>query len=169
MNFLRLKNELSEDDDRRLGTNCDVEAILNVFAAALGRKRRSATQRPWHERAFDAMKEVFKRVTGSYSGVAIVGDKGLVAFRDPYGIKPAVIGRRRNGRKWEWCVSSESAALNVLGYDVVGDMDPGEVVKAKPAAPVKKTVEKTVEKKPAETPKVVGAGKAGDSKGYSLN
>ena len=131
-NFLQLKGELSQNDDRRLGTDCDVEAILNVFAAALGRRRRSKTKTPWHEQAFGAMKEVFKRVTGSYSGVAIVGGKGLVAFRDPYGIKPAIIGRRRNGRKSEWCVCSESATLNVLGYEIVGDMDPGEVLVVEP-------------------------------------
>jgi len=127
-NFLELKKELSEKDDRRLGTECDVEAILNVFAAAL-RRRRSAT---WEDTAFAAMKEVFRRVHGSYSGVALVGGKGLVAFRDPFGIKPAVVGRRRVGRKWQWCVCSESAALNVLGFDIVGDMDPGEVLLIEP-------------------------------------
>ena len=74
------------------------------------------------------MREVFRRVRGSYSGAALVGGKGLVAFRDPYGIKPAVIGRRKNGRRWHYCVASESAALNVLGFEKIGDMDPGEVL-----------------------------------------
>ncbi|MDJ0975933.1 MAG: amidophosphoribosyltransferase [Planctomycetota bacterium] len=123
-NFVELKKELSEREERRLGTDCDVEAILNIFAAALRRRRRST----WPDAAFIAMREVFKRVRGSYSGAAIVGGKGLVAFRDPFGIKPAILGRRRAGRKWHYCVTSESAALNVLGYDIVGDLEPGEVV-----------------------------------------
>ncbi len=123
-NFADLKRELSEDDSRRLGTDCDVEAILNVLAAALARQR----QNTWPDAVFKAMKEVFRRVRGSYSGAAIIGGKGLLAFRDPFGIKPAILGRRRAGRKWHYCVASESAALNVLGFERVGDLDPGEVV-----------------------------------------
>lgn len=130
-NFQALKKELSEKDDRRLGTDCDVEAILNVLAAALRRTRAKAVD-GWPEHVFRAMKEVFRRVRGSYSGVAIVGDKGMIAFRDPFGIKPAVIGKKKVGRKTEWCVCSESAALNVLGYEVVGDMEPGEVLVIEP-------------------------------------
>ena len=129
-NFPLLKKELAERDLRRLGTDCDVEAILNVFAAALQRRHR----RPWPEAAFLAMADVYRRVRGSYSGVALVGGRGLVAFRDPYGIKPAILGRRRRGRRNQWCVASESAALHVLGFEVVGDLDPGEVVVIDPGA-----------------------------------
>jgi amidophosphoribosyltransferase len=123
-NFPALKRELAQKDGRRLGTNCDVEAILNVFASSLSRQR----SRRWPDAAFQAMKEVFQRVRGSYSGVALVGGKGLVGFRDPYGIKPAILGNRTAGRRKEWCLASESAALNVLGFEVVRDLDPGEVV-----------------------------------------
>ena len=123
-NFAELKRELSEDDSRRLGTECDVEAILNVLAAALARQR----QNTWPDAVFKAMKEVFRRVRGSYSGTAIIGGKGLIAFRDPFGIKPAILGRRRAGRKWHYIVASESATLNVMGFDLMGDLDPGEVV-----------------------------------------
>jgi amidophosphoribosyltransferase len=86
------------------------------------------------------MKEVFRRVRGSYSGVALVGGKGLVAFRDPYGIKPAILGRRKHGRKRDWCVASESAALGVLGFEIVGDLDPGEVVVIDPHGHVHRRV-----------------------------
>jgi len=130
-NFQDLKIELSEKDDRRLGTNCDVEAILNVFAAALRRKKAKSAA-DWPDHVFTAMKEVYRRVRGSYSGVALVGGKGMVAFRDPFGIKPAILGRKRVGRKTHWCICSESAVLNVLGYKVVGDMDPGEVIVIEP-------------------------------------
>jgi amidophosphoribosyltransferase len=127
-NFPELKAEIAEKDRRRLETQCDVEAILNVFAAALERHRRV----PFPGAAFEAIKSVFRRVRGSYSGAAIVGGKGLVAFRDPYGIKPAILGRRRRGRQTHWCVASESAALQFLEFEVVGDLDPGEVVVVTP-------------------------------------
>jgi amidophosphoribosyltransferase len=71
---------------------------------------------------------VFRRVRGSYSAAAIVGGQGLVAFRDPWGIKPAVLGRRRQGGTVSWCVASESAVLKVLGYEIVGDLAAGEAV-----------------------------------------
>jgi amidophosphoribosyltransferase len=135
-NYMDLKKELSEQDDRRLGTDCDVEAILNVFASALAERRRTG----WIESVFDSMAVVFERVRGSYSGVALVGGKGLVAFRDPYGIKPAIVGRRRNGSRWDWCVCSESAVLNVLGFDIVGDMDPGEVLVIDPRGKIHRKV-----------------------------
>jgi amidophosphoribosyltransferase len=130
-NFPELKSELAEKDGRRLGTSCDVEAILNVFAAALFERRRV----PWPEAAFQAMEVVYERVRGSYSGVALVGGRGMVAFRDPFGIKPAILGRREDPEgdpRVRWAVASESAALNVIGYETVGDLDPGEVVVVDP-------------------------------------
>jgi amidophosphoribosyltransferase len=127
-NFPALEAELARKDDRRLSTNCDVEAILNVFASALERRRGA----PWPDAAYEAMGEVFHRVRGSYSGVAIVGGKGMVAFRDPFGIKPAVLGRRDGRDGTEWAVGSESAALQFLEFDVVGDLDAGEVVVVSP-------------------------------------
>lgn len=124
-NYVDLKRDLSEKDRRLLGTCCDVEAILNVFASALERKREG----PFPARAFTAVQEVFRRVRGSYSAAALVGHHGLVVFRDPYGIKPAVLGRRAVSRgRWDWCAASESAALQVLGYEIVGDVRPGEAV-----------------------------------------
>jgi amidophosphoribosyltransferase len=136
-NFPELKDELCEKDDRRLQTNCDVEAILNVFASALLGQRRSTG---WPRKAYNAMRQVFQRVRGSYSGVAIVGGKGLVAFRDPYGIKPAVLGSREDGKTTWWCVASESAALTVLGFERVRDLDAGEVVILDPTGAIESEV-----------------------------
>jgi amidophosphoribosyltransferase len=124
-NYPRLKEELSTRDGRRMGTNCDVEVILNVFAGSLARNRRGS----FPSRAFEAVREVFKRVRGSYSAAALVGGHGLVCFRDPFGIKPAILGRRRDpSGKTSWCVASESAVLQVLGYETVGDLRAGEAV-----------------------------------------
>jgi amidophosphoribosyltransferase len=122
-NYVELRRHLSDKEGRRLGTNCDVEVILNLFAAAFARAKG-----PFSRRAFAAVGEVFGKVRGSYSAAALVGGLGLVAFRDPYGIKPAVLGKRRDGRRTSWCVASESAVLQVLGYQIVGDLRAGEVV-----------------------------------------
>jgi amidophosphoribosyltransferase len=109
-----------------MSTSCDVEVILNVFAASLARAKGP----DFATRAFTAVREVFKRVKGSYSAAAIVGGLGLVAFRDPYGIKPAILGRRIDPqtRKISWCVASESAVHQVLGYEVLRDLQPGEAI-----------------------------------------
>ena len=123
-NYMELRKELGEVDQRRLGTNCDVEVILNIFASALSRTKGAS----FAQRAFAATAEVFRRVRGSYSAAAIVGGHGLVAFRDPFGIKPAILGRRAEGKRTGWCVASESAVLQVLGYDIVGDLAPGEAI-----------------------------------------
>lgn len=123
-NYVELKRTLREKDRRRLSTTCDVEVILNVFAAALDRSEG----RDFAARAFAAVREVFKRVRGSYSAAAIVGGHGMVAFRDPFGIKPAILGKRVHGKKTAWCVASESAVHQVLGYEIVRDLGPGEVV-----------------------------------------
>jgi amidophosphoribosyltransferase len=125
-NYGELKKDLGEKDHRRMSTACDVEVILNVFAAALAR----APGKEFAPRAFIAVREVFKRVRGSYSAAAIVGGHGLVAFRDPYGIKPAILGRRVDSktRKIDWCVASESAVHQVLGFEIVRDLAPGETI-----------------------------------------
>jgi len=123
-NYMELRKDLGERDQRRLGTNCDVEVILNVFASALTRAKAGG----FPGMAFSAVAEVFNRVKGSYSAAAIVGGHGLVAFRDPYGIKPAILGRRMDGKRTAWCVASESAVLQVLGYELVGDLAPGEAI-----------------------------------------
>jgi amidophosphoribosyltransferase len=136
-NYNALRRELSETDGRCLGTHCDVEAILNVFAAALERERQGT----FPARAFQAVKEVFRRVKGSYSAAALVGGHGLVAFRDPFGIKPAVLGRRTEAKgRHSWCVASESAVLQVLGYDLQGDLRPGEAIVIDPAGKITRRV-----------------------------
>jgi amidophosphoribosyltransferase len=123
-NYVELRAQLSEKEARCLGTDCDVEVILNLFAIALERGPKGT----FPKRVFHAVARVFERVKGSYSAAALVGGQGLVAFRDPYGIKPAILGRRREGRKTSWVVASESAVLQVLGYEIEGDLKAGECV-----------------------------------------
>jgi len=118
-NFTRLCGELQDREHRQINTQCDVEVILNVFAAGLARH----TDEAFPDACAAATKEVFERVKGSYSAVAAVNGRGLVAMRDPFGIKPIVYGRRDSTH----VVASESCALDTLGADLLRDLRPGEV------------------------------------------
>ena len=119
-NFSHLCRELHDRERRQVNTQCDVEVILNVFAAGLDRHA--------HEDFVDACAaataEVYAKVKGSYSVVAAVNGKGLVVMRDPFGIKPVVYGRRGPTH----IVASESCALDALGAELVGDLVPGELL-----------------------------------------
>ena len=78
---------------------------------------------------FDAVARVHRRVEGSYAAIALIAGYGLLAFRDPFGIRPLILGTRRaeNG-KYEWTVASESLVLENSGFEVVRDVEPGEAV-----------------------------------------
>ncbi len=119
-NFSALRACLQEDERRQVNTECDVEVILNVFAEGLSRH----VERPFLDACEEAARSVYARVKGSYSVVAAVHQKGLVALRDPYGIKPAVYGRRGETH----IIASESCVLDALGATIVRDLVPGEVL-----------------------------------------
>jgi amidophosphoribosyltransferase len=120
-NYVDLRRELFEKDKRHLNSNCDVEVILNVLAEELS---RSDAIVPGAEEIFGAAKSTFDRVQGSYSAVAIIANVGMMAFRDPHGIKPLVYGRRGNS----FAFASESVTMDVLGYKHWRDVKPGECI-----------------------------------------
>ncbi len=123
-NFHELKRTYFGDRKIRLGSNCDLEVVLYVFADALMR-------RGGHPVEVDdvkvAVKEVFDRVKGAYSVVGITGE-GMYAFRDPYGIKPIIFGRKVTPEGTWYAVASESVVLDVSGYEVVRDLKAGELL-----------------------------------------
>jgi amidophosphoribosyltransferase len=119
-NFKELKKELLEKDLRQTNSGCDVEVILNVFASALAEQKGE----DFKEQVFKAVKSVHQRVQGSYSVVAIIAGKGMVAFRDPRGIKPLVIGQRGE----EYIFASENVMFTMLGFEHQGDVQSGECV-----------------------------------------
>jgi amidophosphoribosyltransferase len=123
-NFHELKRTYFGDRKIRLGSNCDLEVVLYVFADALMR-------RGGHPVEVDdvrvAVKEVFDRVKGAYSVVGITGE-GMYAFRDPYGIKPIIFGRKVTPEGTWYAVASESVVLDVSGYEVVRDLKAGEML-----------------------------------------
>ncbi len=124
-NYRELRDELYESHRRLLNSDCDVEIILNFFAESLARER-TKTLEPEH--IFRAVEAVTKKVGGSYSVVAYIADQGLVAFRDPYGIKPLVYGVRRDGLLPSYAFASETVSLNIMNFGEIRDLEAGEVV-----------------------------------------
>ncbi len=124
-NTSQLAREIKEQDYRHLNTTSDSEVLLNVFSLAL-RKQRPKHLNP--ENVFRAVKNVFRRCKGAYSAVALIGGHGIVAFRDPHGIRPLQLGRKRFGMKYEYLVASENTVFKGLDYEFMRDIQPGEVV-----------------------------------------
>lgn len=125
INADELKRELFEQDRRHLNTDSDSEILLNVLAHELARQR-AATCGP--EEVFGAVAGVHARCRGAYSVVALIVGCGLLAFRDPFGIRPLIIGRRDEEKGTEYMIASESVALDLLRFRVVRDVAPGEAV-----------------------------------------
>jgi amidophosphoribosyltransferase len=118
-----LRREVFEQDRRNINTESDSEVLLNVFAHELDTQRSLDP-----EAAFKAVEGVHRRCVGGYAGVALVLGLGVVAFRDPHGIRPLVIGKRTVAAGDEYIVASESVALDVLGFERIRDVAPGEGV-----------------------------------------
>ena len=124
-NYDELAELLTQQDRRHLSTNSDSEVLLNVFAHEL---QTRVNGRPTPENIFDAVDALHKRCTGGYAVVALIVGFGIVAFRDPNGIRPLVLGEReRRGHK-DYVVASESVALDVLQFSRLRDVMPGECV-----------------------------------------
>ncbi len=123
-NYAELKEQLTERDGRHIDSSCDVEVILNVFAAALiEHGNQFQLSRLWQ-----AVDAVLERVRGAYSVVGMIAGHGLYAFRDPFGIKPIAFGCRQNGARTSYAVSSESVVLDLLGYEQLQPPAPGEAL-----------------------------------------
>ncbi|ODC03314.1 amidophosphoribosyltransferase [Terasakiispira papahanaumokuakeensis] len=121
----QLAEDLFKTDLRHINTNSDSEVLLNIFAHELGKQGLSLTP----EDVFDAVRRVHRRCRGGYAAVAMISGHGLVAFRDPNGIRPVVFGRKADGQGgYDWMVASESVALDVAEYERVRDLAPGEAL-----------------------------------------
>ena len=127
-NAEELRVELFKQDLRQLNTSSDSEILLNIFAHELREAVGDSRLRASPQDIFRAVSGVFRRCRGAYSVVAMVVGVGIVAFRDPCGIRPLVYGTRETGSGTSHMFASESVALDVLGYDRVGDVGAGETV-----------------------------------------
>ena len=120
-----LRRELFEKDRRHLNTNSDSEILLNVFAHELAQQ---GFDRLMPDHIFHAVEGVHRRCRGAYAVTLMIPGFGLVAFRDPFGIRPLVIGRRTTQSGVEHMVASESVALDALNFELIDDVQPGEAV-----------------------------------------
>ena len=125
-NAEQLKHDMFLQDLRHINTNSDSEVLLNVLAHEL--QAASTKYLVEAETIFRAISGVHRRVQGAYAVVAMIAGYGLLAFRDPYGIRPLVIGRNETPEGAEYMVASESVALDTLGFKILRDVEPGEAV-----------------------------------------
>ncbi len=123
INTEALRREVFEQDSRNINTDSDSEVLLNVFAHEL-----SAQGALTPKSAIAAVAGVHRRCKGGYAIVSMVLGLGLVAFRDPNGIRPLVLGKRETAAGIEYAVASESVALDILSFARVRDIAPGEAV-----------------------------------------
>ncbi|MFN7693463.1 MAG: amidophosphoribosyltransferase [Burkholderiales bacterium] len=122
-NTAQLRKELFDIDRRHINTESDTEVLINVVAHELERAAHDLPLTP--ERVFQAVANVHRRVRGSYAVICLIAGHGLLAFRDPYGIRPLCFGQAQNG---EWMVASESVALEGTGHRIERDVAPGEAL-----------------------------------------
>src|SRR5688572_10885242 len=125
-NTEQLKSDLFRLDLRHVNTNSDSEVLLNVLAHEL--QNASTNYKLDPATIFAAVSGVHRRCRGAYSVVAMIAGYGLLAFRDPFGIRPLVFGRSETERGAEYLVASESVALDTLGFELVRDVGSGEAV-----------------------------------------
>ena len=125
-NSEELKRELFQLDFRHVNTNSDSEVLLNVLALELERAAQHHRLDP--DAIFKAVAGVHKRCRGAYAVVAMIAGYGMLAFRDPYGIRPLIIGRNEQMGGTEYIVASESVAIEPLGFRVLRDVAPGEAI-----------------------------------------
>lgn len=122
----QLKEEMFRLDRRHINTNSDSEVLLNVLAHEL--QSAASGYELDVESVFQAVAGVHRRCRGAYSVVALIAGCGLLAFRDPYGIRPLVFGSNETAEGMEYLVSSESVALDTLGFKIIRDIEPGEAI-----------------------------------------
>jgi amidophosphoribosyltransferase len=124
-NAEKLKEDLFREDKRHINTDSDSEVLLNIFAHELQKSGKLSID---ERDIFEAVAGVHRRCRGGYAAVAMITGYGIVGFRDPYGIRPIVFGRRESDRGTEYMIASESVALDVLGFRLIRDIRPGEAI-----------------------------------------
>lgn len=124
-NSHQLQDEVFKIARRHINTTSDSELLLNILAHAL-HQAAGLTIQP--EEIFVAVEKVHKKIKGAYAVVAAIIGQGMLAFRDPNGIRPLVLGKRVTERGDEYMVASESVALDAVGFSFIRDVAPGEAI-----------------------------------------
>ena len=125
INSDKLKSDLFKEDLRHINTRSDSEILLNIFAHELYLHSKDAFT---PDSIFYAVAGVHRRVKGAYAVVSLITDRGIVAFRDPHGIRPLCFGTRDVDGKIETMIASESVALDSAGFKLERDLKPGEAI-----------------------------------------
>ncbi|MEC7275501.1 MAG: amidophosphoribosyltransferase [Bdellovibrionota bacterium] len=128
LNYHSLAKKLGETYDFQLLTNNDLELMLHLWCQKILEERETQNTPLEFRHIKEAAKSIFKEANGAYALVGLMANVGLFALRDPNGIRPLVLGKREGEKGDEYCVASESLALNFLGFEFVRDIQPGEVI-----------------------------------------
>ncbi|MBN19982.1 MAG: amidophosphoribosyltransferase [Bdellovibrionaceae bacterium] len=144
LNAKELAKELRLKEKRHLLTASDTEVLLNLFAQGLV----SDSETLEFSQICQSVERLFKKCQGSYSVVTLIADYGLVAFRDPMGIRPLVLGKKEVDGKTAYLVASEVVALYLNDYEWVRDVEPGEVLWIQPSGKVESRILETQPQKP---------------------
>ena len=121
-NAKALKSELFSEDHRHINTESDSEVLLNVLAHEIEKTTRGLPLQPAD--IFAAVRNVHRRVKGSYAVIALIAGHGVLAFRDPFGIRPLCLGRAAD----TWMLASESVALEGTSHVFDRNIEPGEAI-----------------------------------------
>lgn len=129
VNYSDLVREVSEQDRRLVNSTVDIEVILHIFAHALDHPVNSTDGLSFFDQICQAVDTVFQRVSGAYSVVSMIMNRGMVVFRDPHGIRPLVRGiRKQQDGTIAHIFASENTMFYTLGYEPAGNVAPGEVI-----------------------------------------
>lgn len=124
-NSSELKEKLFRRARRHVNTNSDSELLLNILANHLDHFEKYQLD---PQDVFSAVKQTHQDIRGAYACIAMIIGHGMVAFRDPNGIRPLVLGKREENGKTEYMFASESIALDTVGFEFVRDVQPGEAI-----------------------------------------
>lgn len=120
-----LAESMLRSDLRHINTTSDSEVLLNIVAHEL---QLQGKLQPQADDIFESVRRVHERCKGGYAAVAMITGYGMLAFRDPNGIRPLVYGKRETENGTEYMVASESVALDISGFEIVRDIAPGEAI-----------------------------------------
>lgn len=124
-NSTSLRKEVFRADKRHINTSSDSEVLINILAVEL------AKINSYHLSSadiFNAVEELYKRCIGGYAAVSLLVGHGIIGFRDPHGIRPLVYGKRETKAGIDYIIASESVALDMLGFELISDVAPGEII-----------------------------------------
>ncbi len=125
-NTEELYDDVCNTDLRHINTRSDSEVLLNAFAHELERQVSGSVLSV--DNIFDAVASLQQRVRGAYAVVALIANYGMVAFRDPLGIRPLALGKKSENGKNTYAVASESIVFSSMGMDLKRDVEPGEAI-----------------------------------------